>query len=51
MFDKYRANSITRNYNEDDLKIENVLNIYFEATNRCNLNCLFCARENIEYSV
>ena len=33
---------------EEDLKINQFLNIYFEPTNRCNLNCAFCARENME---
>lgn len=68
MFNKYRANDITRIYMEkyaqlrrlsemvkkgetiadEDLKIDRFLNIYFEPTNRCNLNCIFCARENMK---
>lgn len=68
MFDKYRANGITRLYMEkytelkrllelkehpeaikdEELKAESLLNVYIEPTNRCNLNCTFCARENME---
>ncbi len=68
MFDKYRANEITKVYMEkyaglkhllhirdnmeemgdDDLKITSMLNVYVEPTNRCNLNCIFCARENMK---
>lgn len=33
---------------EDDLKLNSLLNIYIEPTNRCNLSCIFCARENAE---
>lgn len=67
MFDKYRANSITRIYMEkyahlkhllklkerpeeikdEDLRVESLLNVYMEPTNRCNLNCSFCARDNM----
>lgn len=68
MFDKYRANAITRLYMEKyaqlkyllelsehpeqiktaELKVESLLNVYIEPTNRCNLNCAFCARENMD---
>lgn len=67
MFDKYRANALTRLYMEkytelkhllelnehpevikdEDLKVESLLNVYIEPTNRCNLSCTFCARENM----
>lgn len=32
---------------EDDLKVNSLLNIYIEPTNRCNFNCTFCVRENM----
>ena len=65
MFDKYRANDITRiymekyaqlkrlsdlkgNISDEDLKVNSMLNIFIEPTNRCNLNCIFCARENMK---
>ncbi len=32
---------------DDELKVESLLNVYMEPTNRCNLNCAFCARENM----
>ncbi len=68
MFDKYRANGITRIYMEkyahlkelmkirneklritdDLLNVDSMLNVYIEPTNRCNLNCIFCARENMK---
>lgn len=59
MFNKYAANDITRLYFEkytelkrlqsDPKNLDNILpplNIYVEPTNRCNMNCVFCAREN-----
>lgn len=68
MFDKYKANDITRTYMEkyadlrfllkhrnsrieltkESMYVNAVLNIYIEPTNRCNLNCIFCARENMK---
>ena len=32
---------------EDDLKLNSLLNVYIEPTNRCNFNCTFCVRENM----
>ncbi len=68
MFDKCRANEITRIYmekyadlkkimeirngkgeiTEDTFSINSLLNVYIEPTNRCNLSCIFCARENMK---
>lgn len=67
MFEKYRANALTRLYLEkyaelkrllelrehpeeikdEDLHVDSLLNVYIEPTNRCNLNCAFCARETM----
>lgn len=68
MFDKYKANEITRiymdkyaqlkivsrlldtggEYNDEKIfELKSLLNIYIEPTNRCNFNCIFCARENM----
>lgn len=33
---------------DEDLRLDSLLNIYIEPTNRCNLNCAFCARENMD---
>lgn len=68
MFDKYKANEITKVYMEkyaelkhimkivndneeitdDLLTVNSLLNVYIEPTNRCNLSCVFCARENMK---
>lgn len=32
---------------DKELQINSLLNIYIEPTNRCNFNCVFCARENM----
>ncbi len=67
MFDKYKANDITKlyldkyrqlvkiwelkdlpdNIKDEDLQLNSLLNIYIEPTNRCNFNCVFCARDNM----
>lgn len=39
--------SINNKATEHDLKIDSLLNIYIEPTNRCNLKCIFCARESM----
>lgn len=33
---------------DKELQIDSFLNIFFEPTNRCNLNCYFCARNSIK---
>lgn len=33
---------------EELLSMDSLLNVYVEPTNRCNLRCLFCARENMK---
>lgn len=32
---------------DEDLRINSLLNVYIEPTNRCNFNCVFCARGNM----
>lgn len=37
-----------QNIKDEDLKLDSLLNLYIEPTNRCNFNCIFCARENMD---
>ena len=36
---------------DEFLRLNSLLNVYIEPTNRCNLSCIFCARENANRSL